>query len=276
MPSASIATILVDAVATACARLRGLTYLGRTMAGWTTVHDAHMGGERIRVLDVAGTYQSATYLDSRWCDPVFPYHRLFDHLFEAWPDGGGPTSVAVLGGGGYAIPRHLVAHHPEVRRVDVVELDPAIERIARRHFFLDRLERTYGAEEAGRLRLHTCDAHAWLLESEDTFDAIINDCFFGRVPERSLMSAEAAACAQAHLGAGGVYLTNVVAALSGPESHALRLQMAALATCFSHLWIYPCGTDDPQVPDNNVVIATDCPHVFEGAWEWDAGKGELA
>lgn len=268
--------LAVACVAFGIARLHGIVYMGRTLGGWTSVHDDRVVmGERIRVLEVEGTYQSATYLDERWCDPVFPYHRLFDHLFEAWPQGEGPRTAAILGGGGYALPKHLVAHHQQIERIDVVELDPAIERLARRYFFLDRLEQAYGAEASGRLQLHQGDARSWLQGCGQTFDAILNDCFLALEPEASLMTVEAARLVHRRLNPGGLYLTNVVAALEGPGSGTLYTTLEALSTTFAHVWLYPCGANAPTIPENNVVIATDAPCTFTGAWAWPP-QGEVS
>lgn len=270
-----VGLILLAIACVCCAtRLHGLVYLGRTLGGWTSVHDDRQTlGERIRVLDIAGTYQSATFLDERWCDPVFPYHRLFDHFLDAWPAGDGPASIAILGGGGYTLPRHYVAHLPQVERIDVVELDPAIERIARRCFFLDRLEREYGAEASGRLRLHVNDAFAWLEASEQHFDVILNDCFLANEPEASLLTERALRKVRAHLTDSGVYLTNVVAALEGPDSELLYRTLGTLATVFAHVWLYPCGANTPDSRENNVVVATDAPHRFADAWAWPPVSG---
>ena len=256
-------------------RVRGIVFAGWTAAGWTVVHDdVQVMGERIRVLDVAHTYQSATYLDDRWADPVFPYHWLFDHMFDAWPNGDGPRSVAVLGGGGYAIPKHLVAHHPQVARVDVIEIDQAIERIARRHFFLDRAERLYGVRERDVLHTHVAEASTWLQECDRSFDAIINDCFFGLAPERKLLGIDAARLIRRHLNVGGVYLTNVVSALEGPNSQRLYDAIDALGSSFTHIWVYPCGSNNPVALENNIVIASDAAHEFDGAWEWPTASDE--
>ena len=248
---------------------RGVAYRGRTLAGRTIVHDdTHVMGERIRVLEVAGTYQSATYLDERWADPVFPYHELFDHVFDAWPEGDGPAHVAVLGGGGYAVPKHWIAHYPCVKHLDVVEIDPAIERIARRYFFLDRLEQERRAESTGRLKLHVADATAWLTASDDCFDAIINDCFSALAPEETLMTPAGAHLVAQHLAPKGVYLTNVVSALQGPDAEDLFRVLDALQQVFSHVWLYPCSAQEPEAKDNNIVVASRVPHAFRGAWEW--------
>lgn len=259
----------------AWAHASGVVYVGRTMAGLTIVRDDNrVMDERIRVLAVRRTYQSATYLDERWADPVFPYHLMFDHVFDAWPAGDGPATMAVLGGGGYAVPKHLIAHHPQVSRLDVVEIDPAIERIARRFFFVDRLEELWQAESSGRLRLHVADAYDWLTASDERFDAIINDCFCALAPEASLMNPTGAKLVASRLKDGGVYLTNVVSSLEGPDATLLYETIAALQQAFSHVWVYPCSADEPAASDNNIVIATDAPHYFAGAWEWPSTTEE--
>ena len=243
--SFAIAALVACAACLIYLRIHGVVYVGRTAAGLTIVHDdTKVMGERIRVLEVDGTYQSATYLDTRWADLVFPYHGTFEHLFDAWPAGGGPTSIAVLGGGGYAVPKHLVAHHPEVAQIDVVEIDPS-----------------------GRLRLHIADARTWLEENAQRYDAIINDCFFGLEPEMSLVTQEAAELICRHLTHEGLYLTNVVSALRGEDSAILRATLSSLRGPFSYLWLYPGSPDDPYARDNIVVIASNVRHEFAGAWE---------
>ena len=250
-------------------RIHGYVYFGRTQAGWTSVRDdVRVMGERIRVLVIEGTYQSATYLDRRWADPVFTYHELFDHMCDAWPQGDGPQRVAVLGGGGYAIPKHLIVHHPEIRHLDVVELDPAIEQLARRFFFLDNLEALFGAETSGRLSLHVGDALSWLTETDQTYDAIINDCFSALEPDEALMTPQAARVLSDHLTPQGVYLTNVVSALEGSNSYVLYATISAITSSFEHVWVYPCSPRNPMACDNNIVVAAHRPYHFADAWEW--------
>lgn len=269
-PALPIAICATLALVVALIRAWGIVFVGKTMAGLTIVHDdRRVMRERIRVLEVAGTYQSATYLDDRWAEPVFEYHRLFDHAFDPWAATmASPRSAAVLGGGGYALPKHLVAHHSELANIDVVEIDPVIERIARRHFFLDRLEQTYHAESTGRLKLYVDDAFEWLESCDRRFDIIINDCFLALTPEFSLLVHDGAELMRDHLNENGVYLANVVSAISGPDAATLYVTAEALRAYFSHVWIYSCGLSDPFTSDNNIVIATDAPHAFVGAWEW--------
>lgn len=219
-----------------------------TLAGPALVFDlSDEEGCPVRMLWVDGTLESATYLDGRRDEPVFDYLRAFDAPFEA---GLGSDRVLVMGGGGCSYPRHLVAGSDDTV-VDVVELDPAIVRIARRHFFLDEAV----AAHPGRIRLHVGDGRAFLEASTDTYDAIVNDSFSGRRPAASLATIEAAQLARSHLSPGGCYMANVVSAVEGPGSGLLWAVVSTLEEAFAHVHVLPCG--DLAARDNVVVVATD-------------------
>ena len=90
-------------------------------------------GRAVRLLLVGRSVQSATYVDEEYrAEPVFDYYLAFDLMFDAKPD---IERVLMVGGGGYAYPKHIIATRPEVH-MDVVEIDPAITRIALKDFYL--------------------------------------------------------------------------------------------------------------------------------------------
>lgn len=113
--------------------------LVRTRSGMARVKKVRdEAGNQVRVLQQGGVYQSATYLDERRFEPVFAYYRAFDRMFDAEASkraatGGGIDRVLVMGGGGYAYPKHALTAHPALD-MDVVEIDPSITRLARRWF----------------------------------------------------------------------------------------------------------------------------------------------
>ncbi|QWT17242.1 fused MFS/spermidine synthase [Collinsella sp. zg1085] len=97
-------------------------------------------GERVRVLNQGGVYQSASYLKDRCFEPVFAYYRGFDALFhDVLHSDWYPHHILLLGGGGFSYPKHLLTTQSHIH-LDVVEIDAAIIREARRWFFLDKLE----------------------------------------------------------------------------------------------------------------------------------------
>ena len=216
-------------------------------------------GEPILVLVVDGAYQSATYLGKRRYEPVFSYYRAFDCLFEARP---AARDVLVLGGGGCAWPKHVVSTRPDVR-LDVVEIDPAVVRLAWDKFFVRELVDEFGA--ADRLRLVTADARAYLDGCGKTYDAIVNDCFSGRAPVRSLMTLEAARSVARRLAPAGVYLANVVTEHEGTDASTLSSAVAALAQVFAHVQVIPCADEGFSGEDNYHAVASNGPLDLAGA-----------
>ncbi len=252
----------------------------RTMFGPALVYTVEGdNGEPVRVLNVRGTYQSATYLGERYTEPVFAYYRAFDAMFGP----GVPVdvrNVLMIGGGGYAYPKHLIATQPEVR-IDVVEIDPVITSIAERYFYLDRLIVEYETEETGRLGLICADGRAYLdelaasagerampeggrsaageraddqpaaggrAESEPEapggpYDAIVLDSFGGREHVPALVSLEATRAARACLNPGGLMLANIVAPTEGPGTGFLRSYVATLGEAFAHVHVVPVTGD---------------------------------
>lgn len=244
-----------------------------TMQGWIEVYETtDDAGDAIRVMDSEGAFQSATYLGEARYGLAFDYHRAYNALFEALE----PRRVLMLGGGGYAYPKHVVRTHPGVH-VDVVEIDPAIEAIARRSFFIDELVGWLEARgEADRLGLFVADAREFVerqnAEGAEPYDAVVNDCFRGRSPVMTLASVEAVRAIKARLAPGGLYLTNVISALEGDESYYLHSMVLTLREAFADVQVVPCNPGEPEERANNVVIACDERHAFAGAVDIEPGE----
>ena len=235
-------------------RRRGVE-LTRTKFGITMVFDSvDADGTAVRLLNVGGTFQSVSYVpEGLRFELACVYHRVMAGVIEGLTR---PVRVLVMGGGGYSLPKYLAAFVPAAR-TDVVEVDPAITRIARERFFLDEcLERT-GAEKDGRLRLVTGDAWAFLRDAAEPYDVIVNDAFSGKRPLGPLSTDEGARVLREHLAPGGVYLANVRCALEGAGARALREVEDAFGREFAHVTVVPEWPDEPRKPGNNVVVATD-------------------
>ena len=273
--------------------------------GASDEHETRTGGVSepawIRVLEIDGAYQAATYIDDeRVYDLVFDYYKMYDHLFEALgANSGQPEQTArsaprdhiaphgqtslplsadqpeqtarrrqinllMMGGGGYAYPKHVIAHHPEAR-IDVVEIDPDITLLAERYFFLDRLIEEFETERTGRLGLVCDDALSYLESCNVVYDAILNDTFAGKHPVESLLTSEALHLAKSRLAPEGLYLANVISALEGPAAVPLEHLVDTLFGVFRHVYVVPCGKYPVTETDNHMVIATDGDYTFADA-----------
>lgn len=225
------------------------------------------GGAWVRVLQVGGAWQSATYLGERRMEPVFEYYRAFDRVFAIRPAAG---RVLMLGGGGYAWPKHVAATRPGVR-VDVVELDPTVMRVARRWFYLDEAMTAH----PGAIGLLEGDGRAWLerqaAEGGARYDAIVNDTFCGTGPVPSLATLEAMRATKGCLVPGGLYLANVVSEDGGADLSFLRDVLATLAEAFACVRVVPCFDERFAREDNYLVMASDSAFALEGELPLEPG-----
>ena len=247
-------------------------------------------GRAVRLLLVGRSVQSATYVDEEYRDePVFDYYLAFDLIFDAKPD---IERVLMVGGGGYAYPKHIIATRPEVH-MDVVEIDSAITRIALADFYLAEYLSDYpfgGTYDLGRICADGCDYLADLSrvvreelggESCDTefarqarrcygagfgqrYDAMVFDVFAGKKPVASLASPTTIRNAHACLNPGGVLIANVVSTLEGPKSAFLHQYVEALEGEFAHVHVIPLSPDSTDAPDNVILLATDATWEFAG------------
>lgn len=250
-------------------------------------------GSLVRMLNVGGVLQSATYLDERWAVCPFAYLRSFGRMFEA--AGLAVRRVLMIGGAGFAYPKQLLTEHPGVK-LDVVEIDPAMVAIARSHFFLDRLEAQLAAEgRADDLRIFTEDGAVFLREGarsacaqhteakaeESTpakaaaddcggqvprgfsaYDVIVIDAFVGRDAVPFFASDEGLAAAKARLTPGGLLMANCVAEFTGDAMYRLFSQVERLRDHFAEVYVIDASDEEFGGADNYLLIATDAPYPF--------------
>lgn len=245
-------------------------------------------GSLVRMLNVGGVLQSATYLDERWATCPFAYLRSFDRLFEAaLPEAPDPLDVRrvlMLGGAGFAYPKQLLLEHPGVA-LDVVEIDPAMVQIARERFFLDRLEAQLAAEgRADDLRIFVEDGEAFLRRracdaaladfgngatgavptARDSYDVIINDVFVGREAVPFFVSDEGIDCARTCLTPGGLLMANCVVEYTGDAMYRLFSQVERLRGHFANVYVIDASDEEFGGADNYLLIATDASYPFTG------------
>lgn len=247
-------------------------------------------GRAVRLLLVGRSVQSATYVDEEYrAEPVFDYYLAFDLMFDAKPD---IERVLMVGGGGYAYPKHIIATRPEVH-MDVVEIDPAITRIALTDFYLAEYLSDFpfgGTYDLGRVcadgRDYLADLSRMVREelggegcdSEfarqarrrygasfgQRYDAMVFDVFAGKKPVASFASPVVIRNAYTCLNPGGVLIANVVSTLEGPKSAFLHQYVEALEGEFAHVHVIPLSPDSTDASDNVILLATDATWEFAG------------
>jgi spermidine synthase len=154
-----------------------------------------------------------------------------------------PRRVLIVGLGGGAMVRFLTHHEPQVR-IDAVEIDPAVVRLADQYF---------DVRSGGNVRVHTADAVKFVESTEDRYDVILMDAFLRPSSDTDTTGVPTRLKTLAFLGRlkralapGGVIAFNV------NEHATLADDIAAVTTAFGDAAVYRCPP-----ADNKVVIAAE-------------------
>ena len=136
-------------------------------------------------------------------------------------------------------------------RLTVVEIDPRIEDIARRHFGL----------VLPRERVHIADGRAFLERDAGTYDLVVMDAFLGEDAPAHLFTREAFAAMRRRLAAGGLVAVNYTSLTGGEDLRALARTLRA---AFPHVRAYTNGTTSGEL-GSTVFLASNEPITWVGA-----------
>ncbi|MDL2269325.1 fused MFS/spermidine synthase [Desulfosarcina sp. OttesenSCG-928-A07] len=216
-------------------------------------------GQMLRCLftDPGGMAQSCMFVD----DPdalVFNYTR---HYAIAWHMVPEAKTFLMLGGGGYSVPRYLVSTRPAAV-VDVVEIDPGITAAA---------ETFLALKPDPRIRIFHEDARVFLnqkarMEPKEPYDIIMGDTFTSsyNIPFH-LGTVECAEKIRMLLKDDGVFICNIISAVTGDKSRVLQSIHGALDQVFPQTHIFPIYPDRLGEIQNVMVMALKSPRPIPGA-----------
>lgn len=198
---------------------------------------------RYLVTDPLGS-QSAMYPDAP-SELVGSYSRFYRMLMYYQPD---PKDILLLGGGAYSLPKSMLGEHPQMQ-MDVVELDPGITEIAKKHFALEP------GQFGSRLSIYHQDARTFLNQNSKRYDALFLDVF-GSSPTVPfhLTTREAVLKMKQALKPEGVLIANVITAIEGDAGSYLRAQLRTFEEVFPDVALYPVSEIEDGTRVQNIII----------------------
>jgi hypothetical protein len=199
-------------------------------------------------------------------DPLWPgigyvgtYAAVTDRLVPA----GRPVRALCLGGGAYAVPRHVLAARPG-STVDVVEIDEEVTRAVADAMGL--------AAPVGLSVAHE-DARTYLRDRPSgapRYDVVYGDAFDDLAPPFHLTTVEAARAVAAHLAEDGAYLLNVIDSRTTPRF--VPTLRATLREVFPHVLLLEDAAL-PEIPAvNRVLVASRRALALEGLLRRDPAR----
>lgn len=193
-----------------------------------------------------GAFQSAIYVH----DPdtlALAYTRFFALGPYINPKA---TSVLMLGGGAYSVPRWLL--HPDTPldqkalRVDVVELDPNMTQVAKDRFTL---------KDDPRMRIIHDDARRFLNRSTKSYDLVFVDVFgsYYNIPFH-VGTVEAAQAMRRAVAPGGALIMNVIASVEGEYSLLFQAIYGSLASAFAEVHVFVVNNPKDRHKIQNIML----------------------
>lgn len=180
------------------------------------------------VVDAATGESLFSYVD------VLDLTRLF---FEE------PGRMLLVGLGGGSLVKRFVA---ERWRVEAVEIDPVITRVAGDYFYLDEHETP----------VHHMDGRRFLSTTEETFDVVIMDAFASSSIPFHLVTRESFALIRSRLDPNGVMAINIVA--TGWDDVLVHSLAVTMQEVFEHVVVLPMA-EPPNTLGNLVLLGSDRP-----------------
>jgi spermidine synthase len=142
-----------------------------------------------------------------------------------------PKGALFVGGGGMVGPRAYQETYASLDRIDVVEIDAEVVRVAKEYFFFRPSEKTH---------VTVGDARNFLVRSPLRWDVAVLDAYTagGRIPFH-LLTREFFEELRTHMTEEGVVLLNLIGAMVGPKSKVFRATFKTMEAVFPQVYAFP-------------------------------------
>ncbi len=204
-------------------------------------------GRPKRVMKIDPYYfQSAMYLDNDSTELASEYLKFYHLVRHFKPDF---QKTLMIGGAGYSFPKDYLKTYPKAE-MDVVEIDPQMTKIAKKHFRL---------KENPRLNIFHQDGRVFLNQAPSKkYDAVFIDAFttLFSIPFQ-LTTIEAVQQINRTLKDDGIAILNIGGAIKGKKSKFLKSEIKTYQQVFPKIFIFKVDLEkDEKEIQNWIIIAS--------------------
>lgn len=204
------------------------------------IFDGMHNNEPTRFMQINKESNSAMYINKP--DLAYDYAKFYNLAIALTPD---IKSTLMLGGAGYSYPKEFLQRFPN-STIDVIEIDPQLTEIAKKHFAL---------QDSPRLNSIHEDARTYINTTTKKYDVIFGDAFssFYSLPYQ-LTTQEAIRKHYDILNENGAVITNIISSIEGEKGKFLRAEYATYKSIFPQVFIFTVNTDDPKAVQNIMLV----------------------
>ncbi len=187
----------------------------------------------IKMLLINDEKSSAMYTDkdSGLVFEVLRYYKLIEHFKPDF------KKVLMVGGSGYAFPKYFLKNYSG-KKIDVVEIDPQLTLLAKKHFNLP---------DNPNLNIYHEDGRTFLNRTDKKYDAVLMDAYKSvlTVPFQ-LTTKEAIEAIYNSLTPDGVVLANIISTFNNETDYFLRAELATYKSVFPQVYLFAVQYPDPD------------------------------
>jgi len=162
------------------------------------------------------------------------YTNYFHIAFLLRPD---IKRTLFVGAGGGIGPRSFLEMNPDME-IDVVDIDQRVLDIAENYFFMPKSPKIHPVAADGRM---------FFLHQTEPYDCMVLDAFTvgGKIPFH-LATREYFELIRSRMAPNGVFVMNIVSALTGPKSGIYSAVSRTLQDVFPHVFVFAHGISQDQ------------------------------
>lgn len=193
-----------------------------------------------RILKLGKEYSSGMYLDSD--SLAFPYSKFYKLAYHFVPN---PKTSLLLGGGAYSVPKYFQVLDPGLQ-MDVLEIDPALTRIAEEEFNFK--------PDGKKIPVHD-DGRSFLNQNNKQYDVIFGDAYQSlfSIPFH-LVSREAIMRMHASLQPNGMLMINILCNIKGENRDLFHSMVKTCRSVFPLVRAFKPQTYLPDTQVQNIMI----------------------
>ena len=227
-----------------------------SLSAATVVFETTSPYHHIRVMDDPDGTRMLSFDDSRESrmslrDPLQGHFQYTEFFHMPWLWNMEIKKVLMIGLGGASTHRAFQNYYPETK-IDAVELDQAVVKVAKDYFLL---------QESPTLQVHVEDGRVYLRRSREIYDLIILDAYssgrYGSSLPYHLVTREFFKSASDHLSTNGLLAYNVIGTVADWKADILSAVYTTLTNVFPQVYLFPASESL-----NVVLVASKNPERF--------------
>lgn len=210
--------------------MQALAVIDTPSAHYTVLKRTNATGRTMTLLTTGPHGVQSGVYDDRPEELLFWYTQEMARMTSVHPS---KSRILMLGGGTFTLPSYMSTLYPD-SQIDVVEIDPELERIAKEYFWY---------RDRPNVKIIAEDARTYVNRTTEQYDIVLVDVYNDISVPHSLMTTEYGMALDKIVNSNGLVVVNSVSSLEG----SCRDMFAAIHAVYYERFGYAAYTKDPRV-----------------------------